>query len=231
MILKKDKIFRKLIKKEDGFISRHLNRKISIPISLFIVRHNIPISANFMSFIAFICGMVGGVFFTLGESILGGVFVQIHSVLDGCDGELARIRGKSKFGEFIDKVFDRIAEVFIFFGIGYYQFLLSNSLSILLFTFGVVFYNLLRHYAYEIFIVIDKSTYKKISISKTKDSWIDRIYKRVRKLRLHQRDMSLFLIFIASFFNQQFKILILMFLVLLVNDVFFFFVFLRSKKE
>ena len=118
MVSKKNQIFKKLTKKEDGFISRHLNRKISIPISLFIVRHNLPISANLMSFIAFLCGVGSGVFFWIGKNILGGVFAQLHSILDGCDGELARMKGSSKFGKLIDNVLDRIVEAFIFLGIG-----------------------------------------------------------------------------------------------------------------
>ena len=47
--------------------------------------------------------------------ILGGFLVQLGSILDGSDGEIARKTGQtSKFGEFFDSVLDRYSDIIIF---------------------------------------------------------------------------------------------------------------------
>jgi archaetidylinositol phosphate synthase len=70
--------------------------------------------------------------------IIGGVLLLISGFFDIVDGQVARITGKSsKKGAFLDSVFDKIAEVAIFFGIligGYaesYTVFLAITLSLL----------------------------------------------------------------------------------------------------
>lgn len=105
------KLLKILIKKEDGFIARKFNRKISIPISLFIVNHNIPISPNLMSFITFIVSCFASLCFILRNNILGGILAQLQSILDGCDGEIARLKKtSSNIGRIIDNSFDRLSD-------------------------------------------------------------------------------------------------------------------------
>jgi len=70
--------------------------------------------------------------------IIGGIFLLVSGFFDIVDGQVARVTGKtSKKGSYIDSMFDKIAEVAIFFGIlvgGYaepYLVFLAITLSLL----------------------------------------------------------------------------------------------------
>ena len=93
--------------KGDGFISRHLNRKISTRISYFLVDYVTP---NQSTILAFLVGIASAflVFFNLP---LAGIIYQFSSVLDGIDGEIARASLRtSRFGEWMDSVLDRYVD-------------------------------------------------------------------------------------------------------------------------
>ncbi len=118
---RKDLIFaekfleKRLIKKEDGIISRNINRKISIKLSKFLVRYNI-FTPNVVTIISFILGIISSIMFLMNKYILAGILTQISSIIDGCDGEIARIKSmRSKFGAVLDSILDRYADSLIFF--------------------------------------------------------------------------------------------------------------------
>jgi len=91
----------------DGFISRHLNRKISTKISELLVDY---LSPNQATLLAFFVGIVSSilVFYNLA---VAGIVYQLSSVLDGIDGEIARASLRtSKFGEWMDSILDRYVD-------------------------------------------------------------------------------------------------------------------------
>ena len=121
-------------KRTDGVISRYINRKFSIPITNFIVKHNIPLTPNQVSVISFLLGILSALFYVvpymdfiykipywtqisslvqfIPYPVLAGIFVQVSSIIDGVDGELARATNRaSKLGGFMDTVLDRIVDV------------------------------------------------------------------------------------------------------------------------
>ena len=52
--------------------------------------------------------------------LLAGVVIQLASIIDGCDGEIARLKYRSsRFGAWFDTVLDRYADVAIAVGITY----------------------------------------------------------------------------------------------------------------
>jgi len=86
---------------------------------------------------AFISSLVYGISLEF-SLILGGILILISGFFDIVDGQVARYANKiSKSGGFLDSIFDKIAEVAIFFGIllgGYadpYLVILAISLSLL----------------------------------------------------------------------------------------------------
>ncbi len=120
--------WRKYVKPTDGFISRHINRRISFKITSFIVSRKIPITPNHVSIISFLISIGAGIFYILKNPIIGGILVQLSSIIDGVDGELARVLGKtSRFGGFLDAVLDRIADIII---IATYAYFTANILSL-----------------------------------------------------------------------------------------------------
>ncbi len=91
----------------DGFVSRHLNRKISTEISALLVDKVTP---NGMTAFTFALGILSALL-TLVSLPLAGVLYQISSILDGIDGELARAQLRtSRLGGYIDSILDRYVD-------------------------------------------------------------------------------------------------------------------------
>lgn len=105
----------------DGMVSRHLNRYMS----LFISRLLAPtgIMPNHISVFTFSLGILAGVLAALGGPVnflLAGIVFQLNSVIDGCDGELARVRYQfSVLGEWLDTLSDDLSDVFFWLGLGW----------------------------------------------------------------------------------------------------------------
>ena len=115
-----EEAYKMLVKPGDGPISRHLNRHISIRISLFLVERGAPISPTAMSVISFATALAGAVLFPFGWPLLGGLLAQAASVLDGCDGEIARLTGRtSKRGGLVDSILDRLADLALITALGF----------------------------------------------------------------------------------------------------------------
>lgn len=106
---------------EDGFVARYLNRPVSRRITEMLVR--IPINPNGISLLSFAVGIMGAVMFCLGGyiwTILAGLVIQLSSIVDGCDGEVARLRFQSsKFGGWFDTILDRYADTAIVAGVSF----------------------------------------------------------------------------------------------------------------
>ena len=124
-----------LRKPDDGFISYYINRRISARISKFLVKTSL--TPNMISIISFAMAAVAAYFFSIGNylmSIIAGILTQIASIIDGCDGEVARLKGlSSKYGALFDTLLDRYADILLVIGIGYgYYLMTQNSLSLLL---------------------------------------------------------------------------------------------------
>jgi phosphatidylglycerophosphate synthase len=106
-----------LVKPTDGVFAR-MNRRISIPISRQIAK--LPITPNMVSLFTLGVGFVAGLFFARGtywNVLLGAVLSVWASILDGCDGELARLKlMESDFGCWLETVCDYLYYLFIFAG-------------------------------------------------------------------------------------------------------------------
>lgn len=142
------KLLATLEKPSDGPISRHLNRPISIRISKCLVKTNI--SPNFISFLSFILCCIGAFFFFLGEYhylLLGAILAQSSSIIDGCDGEIARLKfQETEFGAWFDAVLDRYADAFLLFGLTYYVYFLSGNILYLFIGFLAIIGTFMNSY-------------------------------------------------------------------------------------
>ncbi len=91
----------------DGFVSRHLNRKISTEISAKLVNRFTP---NQMTAVSFLSGVIASLLLFLSVP-LAGLAYQFSSILDGCDGEIARVSMRqSKLGGYVDSILDRFVD-------------------------------------------------------------------------------------------------------------------------
>jgi len=100
----------------DGYISKHINRKMSEPMARLLAKTQV--TPNQMTWAAFGIALLSFVSFILGYNIIAGLLVQLSSIVDGIDGSLARLKGMtSEFGSFLDSVLDRYADILIVLGL------------------------------------------------------------------------------------------------------------------
>ena len=106
-----------LVKPTDGIFAR-LNRRVSIPISRQIIRF--PITPNMVSLFTLGVSFSSGVFYARGgywNMLLGASLSLFASILDGSDGEVARLKlQESAFGCWLETVCDYLYYLFIFGG-------------------------------------------------------------------------------------------------------------------
>jgi 1L-myo-inositol 1-phosphate cytidylyltransferase / CDP-L-myo-inositol myo-inositolphosphotransferase len=117
------RLLRSLVKDTDGFMARHVERPISLQISRRLA--GTVITPNQMSLISVVVGICGGPFFLSSRPLMqtiGALLFLAHSILDGCDGELARLKfQQSRWGGVLDFWGDNIVHTAIFgcMGIGW----------------------------------------------------------------------------------------------------------------
>ncbi len=91
----------------DGWVSRLINRPISRMITFATVEHLTPNAASILSFAL---GLVSAAVAVL-HPPSGAVLYQMHSILDGVDGEIARVRlMESRMGGWMDSILDRVVD-------------------------------------------------------------------------------------------------------------------------
>ncbi len=109
-------LLRSLIKQREGFMSRHFERKISLAITrrLAVTR----VTPDVMTVVSVGLGLLGAPFFfssSPASQLVGALLFLTHSILDGCDGELARLKFmESPRGAILDFWGDNVVHVGVF---------------------------------------------------------------------------------------------------------------------
>ena len=122
-------------KTRDGPVSRHLNRPVSRWLTRYLVRTSV--TPNQISLASWMLSCIAaGLMALSGYPALaaGGALAQLASIIDGCDGEIARLkRSQSEFGGWFDAVLDRHADAVLLFGLMWHEFASTGTnLSIVL---------------------------------------------------------------------------------------------------
>jgi len=122
-IAAEERLLSALVKDTEGFISRHINRKISLAFTRRLMVT--PVTPNQMTVISTFIGLIGASLFLFdfyAAQLIGALLFLSHSILDGCDGELARLKlMESRLGGMLDFWSDNIVHVAVFtcMGIGW----------------------------------------------------------------------------------------------------------------
>jgi phosphatidylglycerophosphate synthase len=117
------RLLKSLVKDTDGFMARNVERPISLQISRRLA--GTGITPNQMSLISIAVGICGGPFFLSSRPLMqtiGALLFLAHSILDGCDGELARLKfQQSRWGGVLDFWGDNVVHTVIFgcMGVGW----------------------------------------------------------------------------------------------------------------
>ena len=179
-------------KPNDGPVSRYLNRPVSIRISRRLVDHQI--TPNQISLFSFLCSVLAAGLFALDgyfALLLGGLMAQFASIVDGCDGEVARLKYQcSAYGGWFDAVLDRYADAFLLFGLTWHAY--TNKIDSFILLIG--------------FMAIIGSFMLSYTADKHDSLMRDRIIHG-KGLRMG-RDIRVFLIFLGAVFNQAYLTLV-----------------------
>jgi len=122
---------RSLGKPSDGFFSRHLNRRISWPISRLLVRLRVRPTQVTVANLAL--GLLSGWLIGrggFGNTLAAGLLFQFVSIFDGCDGEIARLTFRfSVIGTKLDNLCDFVTLVVFFINLPIGLFAASADVS------------------------------------------------------------------------------------------------------
>ena len=173
-------------KTRDGPVARHLNRPVSRRLSRYLVRT--AVTPNQISLISWALSVIAAALMALGgypALAAGGLLAQVASIVDGCDGEIARLKySQSKFGGWLDAVLDRYADAFLLFGLTWHVFGSTGSHLPLLIGFAAIVGSFLSSYT------ADK--YDGLMAQRLQDTSYFRL----------GRDVRVFIIFLGAVTNQ-----------------------------
>jgi CDP-L-myo-inositol myo-inositolphosphotransferase len=190
-------MLKNLRKSTDGPISKYFNRYFSTILTKYLVKTRI--TPNQISFFSFILSLFASCLFFFSGYLplaIGGLSIQFCSIIDGCDGEVARLKYlESKFGAWFDAVLDRYADAFILFALTYHSLLPFFNPSYLIIGFFAIIGSFMNSYT------ADKY-----------DGLMKRYFKSSFRIG---RDIRLFLIFLGALLNLP--ILTLFILAILMN--------------
>lgn len=109
---------------EDSPVSKYIYRPLSRPLTRLLVKT--PITPNQVSYVVGLIGLAGCALTALptyAALVWGALLVFISGIIDGCDGEIARLKLQSSpFGAWLDTIIDEVTSVAYFFAIGYHVY-------------------------------------------------------------------------------------------------------------
>ncbi|HEY4179859.1 MAG TPA: CDP-alcohol phosphatidyltransferase family protein [Kofleriaceae bacterium] len=119
-------LIRTMNKSWQGPVDALINWRFSMPITRMLSRRSLAITPNQVTVLSILVALFGAAIATgrLGVHgwlafALGGVMMEVQSILDSVDGELARLRFQySKFGQWLDNVSDDVVDNAFVAGVG-----------------------------------------------------------------------------------------------------------------
>jgi len=117
----KEMLFDQVSKSTSGLVARALNVRISVPLSKMLIETGITPNMATV-FLVLSTGLFSAYLISQPDTylriFLAGVFWQLASVLDGCDGEIARVKlGETKFGAWFDTITDNLSYICAYSGL------------------------------------------------------------------------------------------------------------------
>ncbi|MDO8611048.1 MAG: CDP-alcohol phosphatidyltransferase family protein [bacterium] len=176
-------------KPTDGYIAR-INRFFSVRISLLI--SPFEITPNAVTLFSFSISIIGSILFlipTYPALIIGGILVQLSSILDGCDGEISRLRmSMSAYGGWLDTTLDRYSDTIVLLALGYRILSVNPDLFVYAIVTLAIAGSILTSYSKKEFRIIFGYEF----------DYAEKILHFFDYLR---RDARLFIIFLGCLFN------------------------------
>ncbi len=209
-------LFNTLRKSTDGFISRNLNRPLSLAMSKVLIR--LPIHPNVLTLFSLLVGLASAWFAAQGgywPVAVGAALLQFNSILDGCDGEIARLRYQtSKLGSLLDTIVDNVSTTGFIVGVviglwrGHGGWLVPAAaglfLALIAVAFALMLFFLLRYGQTASLIAFFRPLVQSIERSRSWAGSVGRVMAKVLK-----RDSHVFILFLVGLAGQAWLILAL----------------------
>ncbi len=98
---------------------KHKTTELLEPLTDGLVK--IGLKPNHLTFLGLFIGFASAIAIAKGHAKLGALIILLSGLMDALDGALARNKGLvTKFGGFLDSVFDRYVDIAIFTSLGFY---------------------------------------------------------------------------------------------------------------
>ena len=206
----KNMLFSQVTKSTSGWISRHINARISIPTSKLLIETGI--SPHMITVLLVLTTGLGAAYLVTQAHIYSylagaGILWQFAAIFDRCDGEVARVKlCESKFGEWFDTLTDNIAYIFAYIcmliGIHHlypetplYLYLGFSAIGALLLTLAVMYRFALKTGSGSL------QNYQ-VEFAKVPDEQKGKIYRLLERTGfMGKRDFFSFFFFLTAIFN------------------------------
>ena len=117
------KLIRGMNKSFEGPVDALINWRFSMPITRWLSQRSLAVTPNHVTILAITIGIIASVLASRGTYVaiaVAGVLLEINSILDSVDGELARLRFQySKVGQWLDNLSDDIVDNLFIAMVGY----------------------------------------------------------------------------------------------------------------
>jgi phosphatidylglycerophosphate synthase len=116
-------LIRRMNKSFEGPVDALINWRFSMRITRVLARRSLAVTPNHVTIVAILVGLFAAWLASRGTyaaMAAGGVLLELNSILDSCDGELARLRYQySKLGQWLDNLSDDIVDNLFIIAVGY----------------------------------------------------------------------------------------------------------------
>lgn len=115
-------LIRRMNKSFEGPVDALINWRFSMRITRVLARRSLAVTPNHVTIAAILVGLISALLVSRGgwaSVAIAGVLLEVNSILDSCDGELARLRYQySKVGQWLDNLSDDIVDNVFIIGAG-----------------------------------------------------------------------------------------------------------------
>jgi phosphatidylglycerophosphate synthase len=107
-------LIRRMNKSFEGPVDALINWRFSMRITRVLARRSLAVTPNHVTIVAILVGLTASLVASRGgyaAFALAGVLLEVNSILDSCDGELARLRYQySRLGQWLDNLSDDLVD-------------------------------------------------------------------------------------------------------------------------
>ena len=206
----KNMLFSQVTKSTSGWISRHINARISIPTSKLLIETGI--SPHMITVLLVLTTGLGAAYLVTQAHIYShlacaGILWQFAAIFDRCDGEVARVKlCESKFGEWFDTLTDNIAYIFAYICmlIGMHQLYPDTPLYLYLgfSAIGALLLTLAVMYSFALKTGSGSLQNYLVEFAKVPDEQKSQVYRFLERSGfMGKRDFFSFFFFLTAIFN------------------------------